>query len=299
MLRSLVIGALAVVGTVSVSTAAVGAAPVFSVGSSVTVSGAVTDPATYSLEALDALPQVSVASTRAPGTSVAGVSLQTLVTKGSPRLDAGKNPLLRVAVTVRGIGRAVTFTLGELDAGFGDHPAVLTSATSGSATTRADLVVPGDRTAARSVFGVSRVEVSLTPPGPVTASAGGVDVVEGNRTVTVPSTVLARLPQHRETVSFNASGVTTSRTFVGPDLAVALGAVGVFPPAFTSVLTVTGTDSYAADVTLGEAFFGGRPLLLALSENGTRLPHPRLVTVGDKKGGRYVTDTTSVTARTT
>jgi hypothetical protein len=33
---------------------------------------------------------------------------------------------------------------------------------------------------------------------------------------------------------------------------------------------------------------GGRPLQLALNEDGTALAQPRLVTDGDVRGGRYV-----------
>jgi hypothetical protein len=35
---------------------------------------------------------------------------------------------------------------------------------------------------------------------------------------------------------------------------------------------------------------GGRPLELSLNEDGVTLAQPRLVTDGDVKGGRYVSD---------
>jgi hypothetical protein len=35
---------------------------------------------------------------------------------------------------------------------------------------------------------------------------------------------------------------------------------------------------------------GGRPLILSLVEDGVSLVQPRLVTDGDVKGGRYVSD---------
>jgi len=58
------------------------------------------------------------------------VLLETLVTNAGPAYPASllntKNELLRVTVTVRGAGhRQVTFAVGELDAGFGNHPALL------------------------------------------------------------------------------------------------------------------------------------------------------------------------------
>ncbi len=56
--------------------------------------------------------------------------LETLVSDAGPAYPASllntKNELLRVTATVRGAGRgAVTFAVGELDPGFGSHPALL------------------------------------------------------------------------------------------------------------------------------------------------------------------------------
>jgi hypothetical protein len=48
-----------------------------------------------------------------------------------------------------------------------------------------------------------------------------------------------------------------------------------------------GSDGYVATVTPAEAWVGGRPLLISLSEDGTSQDTPRLVTDGDVKGGRY------------
>ena len=53
-------------------------------------------------------------------------------------------------------------------------------------------------------------------------------------------------------------------------------------------VAAVGSDGYVATVTPAEAWPGGRPLLISLSEDGTPLSAPRLVTDGDIKGGRYV-----------
>ena len=58
--------------------------------------------------------------------------LESLVNSSTPVLPAGaKNGLLRVIVTVSGpLGRRpVTVALGELDPGFGNHPALIATAT--------------------------------------------------------------------------------------------------------------------------------------------------------------------------
>ena len=44
------------------------------------------------------------------------------------------------------------------------------------------------------------------------------------------------------------------------------------------------------DGQTAEDYVGGRPLLLSLVEDGVPLAQPRLVTDGDVKGGRYVSD---------
>jgi hypothetical protein len=49
-----------------------------------------------------------------------------------------------------------------------------------------------------------------------------------------------------------------------------------------------GSDGYVAVVTPAEAWVGGRPLLVSLSEDGQALAQPRLVVDGDVKGCRYV-----------
>jgi hypothetical protein len=49
-----------------------------------------------------------------------------------------------------------------------------------------------------------------------------------------------------------------------------------------------GDDGYVAAVTPAETVVVGRPLLISLTEDGTALAEPCLVTDGDVKGGRYV-----------
>ena len=83
-----------------------------------------------------------------------------------------KNELLRVTVTVRGAGhRQVTFAVGELDAGFGNHPALLALTQNGHRIAHGpELVVPGDRAPVRFVPRVSRLTVGIAttrPPIPI------------------------------------------------------------------------------------------------------------------------------------
>jgi len=269
--------------------ASAGARPVLSVG------GEVTTPAAYTSAQLTALPQTT-ATVTVGGRHVTdtGVLLETLVTNAGPAYPASlvntKNELLRVTVTVRGAGhRRVTFAVGELDAGFGNHPALLAMTQNGHRIAP-ELVVPGDRAPVRLVPRVSRLTVGIaTTPATSTSTAAGtpVEVIDGRRHVTLSAALLARLPAETLHVSFQGPGGTQAHTEVGPSLLEVLAAARIWPTLNTWVAAV-GNDNYTATVTPAEQLVGGRPLQLSLNEDGTALAQPRLVTDGDVKGGRYV-----------
>src|SRR5882757_7591678 len=92
--------------------------------------------------------------------TVTGVPLEALVNTSTPVLPAGaKNGLLRVVVTVSGSGRRdVAVALGELDANFGNHPALLALKEDGHTLGGGpELAFPGDRGFSRTVERVTRV----------------------------------------------------------------------------------------------------------------------------------------------
>jgi hypothetical protein len=245
----------------------------------VQVSGAVAAPASYSAADLAALPRATYPL--AGGGTVSGVDLRDLVLRAGPRLPAAENPQLRVLLTVTGRGPDVPFALGELDPDVGAHPAVLTVADG-----RVQLVVPGDRTPARSLPDVTGVRVAVSDAGPSAPPAGSVVVGDGNRTTVVNAERLSRLPARTLTVTFRSGTGVQTHTERGPALAAVLAVAGMPVGAGTSVVAV-GSDGYGAAVTLGEYYFGGRTLLLSTAEDGADLAQPRLVTPGDVQGGRY------------
>jgi hypothetical protein len=268
------------------------AKPVLSVG------GEVTTPASYTAAQLAKLPQTTSTLNLGFGqVTVSGVLLETLVTDAVPaypNLVNTKNELLRVTVTVRGAGnREVTFAVGELDPNFGNHPALLALTLNGrSIPGGPDLVVPGDSAPLRSVFGVTKVTVGIaTAPATNTDPAAGspVEVIDGHHVVTLSAALLARLPAETLKVSFEGPGGTQTHTEIGPSLAEVLAAAGIWPT-FSTWVAAVGDDNYVATVTPAEQFVGGRPLQLSLNEDGVTLAQPRLVTDGDVKGGRYVSD---------
>lgn len=239
----------------------------------VDVTGAVGDPAGY-----------------APA-QLAGASLYDVVERAAPRLPAGKNTGLRVTVRVTGRqGRSSTFALGELDPGFGNHRAVF-SAWGGKVTLR----VPGDRLPSRTVPDVQAVQVAVSATGVTAVPAGAVRIIAPHREVTLPAWLLAHLPARTVEVSFEAGTAPQTHTETGPALSAALLAAGVWPAGGMPVVAVGG-DGYGAAVTLDEDYVGGRPLLLSTMEDGVALAQPRLVPVGDVKGGRYVSDVVTLAA---
>lgn len=264
------------------------------------VGGEASSPTAYTAARLAALPQTT--ATLAIGrrhVTVTGVALETLVTDAAPAYPASllntKNELLRVTVTVRGAGHdAVTFAAGELDSGFGNHPALLALTWDGRPVPGGpELVVPGDRFPVRSVPKVSAVTVGVaTAPATSTAPPAGspVKVIDGRHVVTLSAARLARLREETLKVSFEGPGGVQSETETGPSLRAVLALAGTRTTLNTWVAAV-GDDNYVATVTPAEQFAGGRPLQLSLAENGKALPQPRLVTDGDVKGGRYVSGT--------
>jgi hypothetical protein len=266
----------------------------------VSVSGAVGSPATYSLTQLGAqTPQYSFPVTswtwRGPRTVTnSGVSVENLVNASTPTLPNVKNALLRVTVTVESQSRAVTFALGELDAGFGDHPAYLALQTNvapggnGQPLSAPELVVPGDTFGVRTITDVDRIVVAVQNPAQTTPpAAGDVTIEAGPFTRVLTAARLASLPQRTLRVSFLAGTAAQTHTEVGPTLQAVLRAARI-PTDLNTWVAAVGSDGYVATVTPAEAWVGGRPLLISLNEDGQALAQPRLVTDGDVKGGRYV-----------
>jgi hypothetical protein len=262
----------------------------------VTVGGAVATPASYSTSQLAALPQTTFSVTRhtwwGPQTqSYRGVSLEDLVTTAGPTLPNAKNAMLRVTVTVGNpFGWHVTLALGELDPGFGTHPAYLALTEAGHALAAPELIVPGDAGGFRSVPLADRITVAVQNPMPTTPPApGSLTIITRGFSKVLSASTLASLPAHTLQVSFLAGTASQTHTEVGPTLQAVLRAAHVRADLNTWVAAV-GSDGYVAVVTPAEAWIGQRPLLVSLNEDGQPLSQPRLIVDGDVKGGRYVSD---------
>jgi len=112
---------------------------------------------------------------------------------------------------------------------------------------------------------------------------------------------LAALPnQQTETVQFIGPGGLQTHVEKGPLLWDVLNSVvqpnwvgsSLKNPDLRYFAEAIGSDQYAAIVAVGEIdpFFGNKPVLLAVNEDGQPLTQPRLIVPGDVHGGRYVSD---------
>jgi hypothetical protein len=147
---------------------------------------------------------------------------------------------------------------------------------------------PRDTGDARSVADVDRVTVGVQSPPPITPpSARALTIEDGPFTRVLTAAQLAALPARTLSVTFLAGTASQTHTEIGPTLAEVLWAARL-PFGLNTWVAAVGSDGYVATVTPAEASVGGRPPLISLNGDGVALAHPRLVTDGDVKGGRYV-----------
>ena len=123
--------------------------------------GAVAHPGPLAPSALARLAVVSVPVNQVTGHGMShgrpsGVRLWDLLLQAAPRNEPAKHAILRHTLVVSGRdGYRVAFSFGELDPDGTADPVLVVMAAG-----HADLVVPGDRTAARNVHDVARMTVN-------------------------------------------------------------------------------------------------------------------------------------------
>ncbi|MEV6218767.1 molybdopterin-binding oxidoreductase [Nocardia sp. NPDC051833] len=147
----------------------------------------------------------------------------------------------------------------------------------------------------------SAASSSIIPP---VARAGSVSItgaVAAPRQITVAD--LRNYPAKTQAVTFASSKGDQSHTYVGASIIDVLAAAepvtdsAVKNPTLRLVVVATGADEYRAALSWGEfdPGFAATPVLIAYREDDIDLTAPRLVVPGDIKGGRYVSDLTSLT----
>ncbi len=156
------------------------------------------------------------------------------------------------------------------------------------------------------MFIPSVVAADSQPVSTATSSSDvGTFTVSGQ--VTTPLTLTANdlrrgYRGHSATSHFIPGCVTQGHVYRGALLTEILATAGPkFDPAIKSVklryaVLVSASDGYQAVLSWGEIDpdFANTQVLLVYEQDGTLLPRPHLVVPGDKQGGRYVCNITSL-----
>jgi DMSO/TMAO reductase YedYZ molybdopterin-dependent catalytic subunit len=295
------------------------------------IDGDVTNPATYTLAGLQALPATTLPVEFVAGTSTqqhtyTGVDLWTLVNGAgivtNPRV---KNDILRKYVVATGSdGYRAVFAAGEFNPDFGARPyfvAYRETINNQSVLLGSDgfarIAVPGDYKGGRYVSNLISLDV-LGAASTAAGTGGGVsDHFTVSGTVQQPGAsfdlgalqAFAPAGQITQEVTFIAGGQSETHTYSGVslwDLLTQVGIVtrpGVKNDILGKYLVATGSDGYKTVVSMGEIDpdFGRQRDFVAFSEivNGQAQPlgsngFARMVVPGDVRGGRYVSNLVSL-----
>ena len=286
------------------------------------INGDVAQPTTLKFSELAILPEHTISvSINGVIHKEAGPYLESVLNLVIPNyLACSKNNLLRWSALVSNAqGAATAVGVGEIDPGFGNRQAILSISEDGRFLTAQGprLIVPGDGADTRDLSHVVRVTANMAAPqlpipgcaaqAPAIMPTSGSLIVNG--AVAHPTTYtfaqLQSLPQVTQTVTFLAGTTPTTNVETGPLLSTILAAA---QPSFKNTcpndrlrfaVEITGSDGYASILSYGEvdAGLGNRNPIVSLSENGGSLAKvgPRVLQIGDVKGGRAVSGAVAIT----
>jgi len=129
------------------------------------ISGLVAKPARLTMAELRKLParRVAVKQTSKHGAvplNCSGPALTAVLDRVKLSLPPGKNVALRhTLLFTASDGYAVVLSLGEIDPDYGNAAPVLATECDGKPLDAPRLVMPGDKSASRSVYGLTRIQV--------------------------------------------------------------------------------------------------------------------------------------------
>lgn len=288
---------------------------------SITVSGLITDPASYSIADLQELPTQSVTvATGAGAGNYTGVSLWTLFggnAAGASNIitqGGGNNPILRNYVVATGSGGVnSTISAGEINPLFGGTgaPYLVAFEKNGVTLNTPQLIVPLDGVGQRDVFSLESLSVraiARPPVGPGGVSSQFTLSGPGISPISFDLAALQALPATTEAVQLFAGPNLQNRTYTGTSLWGMLVQAGLTDPDdLNRLLLATGSDGFQVAFTIAElsqllgapvppdpidlVVYGqaGTPNGLLQSDGFARLAIP-----GDFRGGRYVSNLVSL-----
>jgi len=270
-----------------------------------TVSGAVKTNLTLSMADLAAGKQQSQQVTfteqggRTETHTYRGPLLLDLLTRAGGEGSAGRDLLVRyIVATGKGNQRAV-LSWGEIDPIFAGTKVIVAHERDGARLPAEEgtfrLIIPSDKSGARSLSGLSHLEVRTIPPQ---QPSGGVLRITGavSKPLSLtPADLAARNPTTLQ-VTYMAGGVVDAHTYKGVPLLQLLDEAGVRTGEnpqqgmLTRYIVASGNDGRQAIVSWGEIdpTYAGVKVMVAYEENGLPIGNlARLVVPSDVRGGRY------------
>ena len=267
----------------------------------VSITGDVKTPLTLDLDALAARPShnLQVKFTEPDDAhTYRGPLLFDLLHEAGGEGDAGRDLLTRLIVVTGAGGKKAVLSWGEIDPIFAGREVILAHSQDVRATSAAlpRLVIPSDKSGARSLQTVSNIEVRKVPTA---TTAGTALKITGlvNRELSMTAADLASRNPVEITVTYQAGGTVNSYRYKGVPLWQILNEAGVKPAGpngnLSRYVQATGnTDDRNAIVSWGELdpAFSGVGVLVAYEQDGVPLGGglTRLVVPSDARGGRYV-----------
>ncbi len=219
---------------------------------------------------------------------------------------AGRDLLTRLIVATGQGGQKSVVSWGEMDPIFAGRKIILGYQQDGAnlagAQGPARLVIPSDKSGARSLYGLTSLQVSAVH---TTTTSGTMLHISGlvNKPLTLTATDLASRNPVEVMVTYMSGGQTGTYRYKGVPLWQLLNEAGVkngtgVSGNRTKYLLVAGNDGRNAVVSWGEIdpALSGVNVLVAYEQEGVPLGGglTRLVVPSDARGGRYVPYVTSI-----
>jgi DMSO/TMAO reductase YedYZ molybdopterin-dependent catalytic subunit len=271
------------------------------------ITGAASNPLSLDTAAL---------ASRNPQTQNLTIDGQTHIWKGPPLLklleEAGGNghggrdlPIRYVLATGQN-GQRALISWGEIDPIFMGTQAILAYSRDGvnlaGAEAPARLIMPRDKTSARSLFGLARLDVRVITTN---TTAGSTLRITGavQHPLNLTADDLAARNPITVTATYTAGGQIGSFVYKGVPLVRLLNEAGIAATSdkSTRYIVAAGNDGRNAVISWGEIDpdLAGVNVLVAYQQDGVPLGGgiPRLVMPADARGGRYLPYLTSIEVR--
>ncbi|MDQ6694758.1 MAG: molybdopterin-dependent oxidoreductase [Chloroflexota bacterium] len=262
------------------------------------LSGVVNSPTSLDMAALKALPAQSVTANFTEGNhTYKGPLLLDLLHGVGGQGTGGRDLLVRYLVATGQGGQKVVLSWGEIDPIFAGTKVLVAYSQDGADMPSLRLVIPSDKSGARSLQGLTQVEVATVAPAKPTGTLLKITGLVGPPLLLQASDLSTRNPTSLQ-ATYMAGGTIATHSYKGVSLLQLLNEAGVRSgsPSQSNLLSryvvAAGSDGRQAILSWGELdlALSGVPVMVAYEESGVPLGGglTRLVVPSDARGGRYV-----------